>query len=474
MEVAMRKLSKNYAKLIKIKKSKLELLSPREIIDLYVYHDTSDNDSVRESFNINGEEYAGDVVGLISACDQAICCVLLDDGRYAYIVSNNYLSDCVQIDEEQVANLIKKQTIILQNSMVRRERMIIYPFIILLIAVFAIGIYQMKFQPSDNLIQIEKHKHKEFNSAAKMYDDISSSVVLIHTYDKAGESYGTSSGLIVTEDGYIVSCAHIYNDVVNPKFKVITSSGERFETVFVAGDIESDICILKIINPNSIKFKPVTFADSDNVDFGDKGYILGFPGGTTISPVITEGLISAPDVKIKTATGYESSCIQTDATANPGNSGGGLFDSHGSVIGLVTAKYSAINYENTIYCVPSKTIEKIVNRLFFVGYVSRPTFGISFTTTTELDIDNGLPYGGKIAAISDGSALTGLVEVGEIITHINGKAISLIYDFYDAVQLIDENNPMVTMTIYNIDSKISREIEFNVNFRVSSSGYVEQ
>lgn len=472
LEVCMNKLNKKYSKLINLKSNKLESLSNREIIDLYMQIDQCD--ITRETFFVEETEYTGDVIGIISACNQEICQLLLDDGTYVYIVSNDYLYTCTLMPEEHVAHLIKKQTALLKKSKIIKERFILYPILILLVAILAFCIGKMKFAPENKLISVTDGRAKEYGSAAEMYDSISDSVILIHTYDTTGESYGTSSGLIITEDGYIVSCAHIYSDIVNPKFKVITRTGERYETVFVAGDVESDICILKIINPDGIKFKPVTFANSNNVDFGDKGYILGFPGGATLSPVITEGLISAPDVRIKTATGYENSCIQTDATANPGNSGGGLFDSSGRVIGLVTSKYAASNYENTIYCVPSLTIEKIVNRLFYIGYISRPTFGISFTLTSELDIDNGLPYGGKIASVAEGSALIGLIEVDEIITHINGKQITLTYDFYDAVQEITENNPMVIVTVYNTESNTSRDVEFKTNFRVSSSGYTEE
>ena len=468
----MSSLNKKYSKLMNMKERKLELLTNKEIIDLYIGEDQTD--ITRETFCIDEVEYHGDVIGFISACEQEICQLLLDDGTYIYIVSNDHLVTRTLMSEEHVAYLIKKQATLLRKSKVIKERFILYPVLIILVVILAFGIGKIKFPVDEKLISVDNGKGKEFTSAAEMYNSVSDSVILIHTYDDTGENYGTSSGLIITEDGYIVSCAHIYNDVVNPKFKVITNNGDRYETVFVAGDVESDICILKIINPDGIKFKPVTFANSENVNFGDKGYILGFPGGFTLSPVITEGLISAPDVRIKTATGYENSCIQTDATANPGNSGGGLFDSSGRVIGIVTSKYSASNYENTIYCVPSATIEKIVNRLFYIGYISRPTFGISFTLTSELDIDNGLPYGGKIAAVSDGSALSGLIEVGEIITHINGNAISLTYEFYDAVQEITEDNPMVTVTIYNVETQQSRNVEFKVNFRVSSSGYAEQ
>jgi S1-C subfamily serine protease len=468
----MRNLNKQYAKLINLKDKKIESLSDKEIINLYIQ---SEHDEItRETFNIDDIEYTGNVVGIISACDQEICQMLLDDGTYIYVVSNDHLVTCTLIPEEHVAYLIKKQANLLKKARIKRERFILYPLLTILIVVLAIGVCKMKFPHEDKLISVTDKHSKEFNSAADMYDSVKDSVIIIHTYDTTGESYGTSSGLIVTEDGYVVSCAHIYSDITNPKFKVITNTGERYETVFVAGDVESDVCLLKIINPDSVKFKPVTFANSDNVGFGDKGYILGFPGGATLSPIITEGLISAPNVRTKTANGYTNSCIQTDATANPGSSGGGLFDSSGRVIGLVTSKYAVNNYEDTIYCVPSTTIEKVVNRLFYIGYVSRPTLGITFTMTSEVDLDNGLPYGGKISSLSDGSALAGLIEIDEIITHVNGKRITLTYDFYDAVQTITEENPIVTVTIYNSETKTSREVEFKSNFRVSSSGYLEQ
>lgn len=468
----MGKLKYHYEKLLKLKRTELDNLSNSEIIDLYILD--SGEIMENESFCVDDKEYNGTIVGFYSACDQEICRMLLEDGSSIYIISNNYLSDNVLVDEEKVAQLIKRQTRIIKKKKERSERTLIYTLVCILAVLLIVFIYRSQNANGEPIIKMHNNGGSAYSSTADLYNGVNDSVVLIYVYGDTIEQYGSASGMIITEDGYLISCAHIYNEIENPHFKVITGDGKRYETVFVAGDVESDICLLKIVNPDNVKFSPITLGNSNNIDFGDRGIILGFPGGSTLRPIVTEGLISAPSVGVRNSLGYELDCIQTSAVANPGSSGGGLFDGRGRVIGMITSKYAAGNYENTIYCVPSATIEYVVNKLFFTGYVSRPTLGISFITTNEIDIDNGLPYGGILMSIADGSPLKDLVYENEIITHVNGKEITLVYDFYDAFRNIDESNPDVTIKVYNQDNKDYRDVSFTVNFRISSSGYNEK
>jgi serine protease Do len=309
-----------------------------------------------------------------------------------------------------------------------------------------------------------------YERADSLYSKVNDSVVLLRVYNRDETEYGTASGIIVSDDGYIISCAHIYDDIANPVFKVVTQTGKTYQATFVAGDVESDLCLLKIIKTED-RFTPVKFTNSSLVDAGDRAYILGFPGGGTVEPVITAGIISHPDVRITATNGYEISCIQTDTTANPGHSGGGLFDSMGHVIGLVSAKYVNNMYENTIYCVPSTTIAKVINNLYYNGYIARPTFGITFRDVSNVEMDNGVPYGGKLVEISETSPLHGLVTTGEVITAVNGNDITLAYDFYDAIQDITTQNPHVTLKIYNVETKEYRNVDIVVTFRIGENGY---
>ena len=180
------------------------------------------------------------------------------------------------------------------------------------------------------------------------------------------------------------------------------------------------------------------------------------------------------DVRHSNLTGYLNSYIQTDATANPGNSGGGLFNMKGQVIGIVTSKYTQSNYEGTIYSISSKTIKQVINDLFYTGYVSRPTLGITFTTTTNLELDQGIPYGSKVAEVKDTSKAFGLLNSGDIILEVNGKAISPAYELYDVLLDLPTDNPELTCKVYNPETKETKIVTFSATMRYSSTGYKQE
>ena len=448
-------------------KGEYSLLTTDEVLDMYVDEDL---DILDEELIIlvNGVETTGKIFKTFTIREKIYTCLKTDDGEFIFFTTEDITKDVTVVTRDYLRSEILSEVIELRNIQKESHKREVRFVLILAILTIIITSYCC-FKSSEKFISFDDYG-VNYERADLIYNKVDDSVVLLRVYNRDETEYGTSSGLIVSDDGYIVSCAHIYDDIANPIFKVVTNTGKTYQAAFVAGDIEADVCLLKIIKTED-KFTPVKFTNSSLVNAGDSAYILGFPGGGTVEPVITAGIVSHPDVRITAKNGYEIGCIQTDTTANPGHSGGGLFDSMGHVIGLVSAKYVSNTYENTIYCIPSATIEKVVNSLYYNGYIARPTFGITFQNVSNVEMDNGIPYGGKLVAIDATSSLYGLVEVGEVITAINGSDITLAYDFYDAIQNITTQNPQVTLKIYNIEKKEYRNVEFIVTFRIGESGY---
>lgn len=216
--------------------------------------------------------------------------------------------------------------------------------------------------------------------SASVAKKISASVVAITTENvQTSESWfgsqvssGAGSGVIVSKNGYIVTCAHVVSDAT--KIGVTTSDKKTYVATLVGQDTDSDIALLKI---NATGLTPATVADSDSIQQGEKVYAIGNPEGTFANS-ITSGIISAKSRKIAvTVSGSDSNSsygsqqtkqttmnvIQTDASVSPGNSGGGLFDETGCLIGIVNAKSAGSNTEGLGFAIPEKTVMKKVSSI---------------------------------------------------------------------------------------------------------------
>ena len=193
-------------------------------------------------------------------------------------------------------------------------------------------------------------------------------------------SSGAGSGVIMSSDGYIITCAHVVSGAST--IKVTTSDNKTYDATLVGSYSDNDIAVLKI---NATNLKPATFANSDKLIQGQSTYAVGNPEGT-FSDSITSGIVSALNRKITVQLDndddtssssnygrfgqlYSStktitiSVIQTDAAVSPGNSGGGLFNGNGDLIGIVNAKSSDTNSEGLGFAIPSNTALKIAKEL---------------------------------------------------------------------------------------------------------------
>lgn len=266
---------------------------------------------------------------------------------------------------------------------------------------------------------------------------------------------GAGSGVILTEDGYIVTNNHVIEGASS--IKVTLNDGSEASAKLVATDPQTDVAVIKINNDN---LTAASIGDSSKLVVGELAVAIGNPLGEFAGSA-TEGIISGLEREI-TIDNRAMSLIQTSASINPGNSGGGLFDEHGNLIGIVVAKSSGSEVEGLGFAIPSNTVKEIADDLIEKGYVSdRPVAGISVLDLT--DANDAMQYGVQLTGVY-------IAEVtGENAKKAGLKEGDLIYYFEDTkitgssqlVRLIQshEVGDTVTFTIIRENHMIDIDVK---------------
>ncbi len=220
-------------------------------------------------------------------------------------------------------------------------------------------------QPSTEIIVSEESKNtvQVANEASPCVVEISTESIATSIFMQQYVTDGAGSGVILSEDGYIVTNYHVIEDV--SKVTVKTHDGESYEATYVGSDQENDLAVIKI---EATGLKAVSFGDSDSIVVGQKAIAIGNPLGS-LGGTVTEGIISALDREI-TINGQTMNLLQTSAAINPGNSGGGLFDENARLVGIVNAKSSGSEIEGLGFAIPSNTVKEITDELIENGYYS--------------------------------------------------------------------------------------------------------
>ena len=241
----------------------------------------------------------------------------------------------------------------------------------------------------------------------------------------------TGSGIIISEDGYILTNNHIVSSSSEDDYYEVSSATKvtvklfnddtEYEAKIVGTDEQTDLAVIKIDKNNLPKAE---FADSDNIKVGEFAMAVGNPLGMESS--ITCGVVSAVNRKITDSDGNTYTLIQTDAAINAGNSGGALVNSEGQVIGINTLKLQGEGIEGMGFAIPINSTEDITSQLIQYSKVKRPYIGI-----TGMDLDentakaNNLVVGVYVKAIDDFSAAEkGGVKPGDVIIEADGQKIT--------------------------------------------------
>ena len=282
----------------------------------------------------------------------------------------------------------------------------------------------------------------------------------------------TGSGIVMSEDGYIITNAHvIYDDESQYQAGKATAvsvvmgdeNKTEYEAEIVGYDLQTDLAVLKI---DAHGLTAAEFGDSNELKVGELVVAIGNPLGFELYGTTTCGIVSALNRQV-TINEKEMTLIQTDAAINSGNSGGPLLNAYGQVIGINSAKmgstYGSASVEGLGFAIPISDAKDIVDSLINNGYVTgRPQFGITGVTVTEADADRfNLPQGVYVYAVGDGSAaaLAGMRQ-GDIITAIDGKSITTM-DELNEIKNQHNAGDTVSLTI----SRSGETIEVHVTLQ---------
>ena len=296
------------------------------------------------------------------------------------------------------------------------------------------------------------------------------SVVGIVVYTQAqsienlGQASSEGSGIILDDKGYIVTNAHVVNGAAS--IKVVLANEEEYEAKLVGLDTKTDLAVIKIDAKN---LSPATLGDSSQVEVGETVLAIGNPSGLTLAGSVTQGIVSATNRMVKdSSTGYNMTCLQTDAAINPGNSGGALVNEYGQVIGINSSKIAATEYEGIGFAIPTNEALPIINSLTKYGYVKdRARIGISYQQIDEIYAKlQNVPAGLFVVAVDQTTdAYKKGVRVNDIITKIDGKAVN---DSETVNDLLKSKKPgdTVRLTIYRINSTTRKSSTFELTVKL--------
>ena len=267
-------------------------------------------------------------------------------------------------------------------------------------------------------------------STAQVAEMVSPSVVVITTeqvvysqwswYGQSQVESGAGSGVIISSDGYILTCAHVVSGASNI---TVTIGDTDYPATLVGEDSTSDIAVLKI---DATGLTPAVIGDSDKLAVGETTVAVGNPRGT-LSNTVTQGIVSALNRQV-TVEDNDMTLIQTDTSISPGNSGGGLFNANGELIGVVNAKSSYSEAEGIGFAIPINTAMDIAQQLIENGAVARPVLGVSILDVQ--DSSTAQQYGVSALGVyvadvtKGGGAEAAGVQRGDRIIAIDDTAVS--------------------------------------------------
>ena len=286
---------------------------------------------------------------------------------------------------------------------------------------------------------------KYVNSCVGITVDIVSTNIFGQTVTGAA----AGSGFVITEDGYILTNYHVIDGANS--IKVTFDNGKEYTATYVGGEEKNDIAVIKV---DATGLTPVVIGKSSDMLVGEQVTTIGNPlGELTFSE--STGIISALDRSITMSDGRQMNMIQTDCAINSGNSGGPLFNSHGEVIGIVSAKYSSgsnsssASVEGLGFAIPMDDVASMVSDLVKNGYVTgKPIMGISVADVDESVTSYGVPQGAIIRVVTPDlcGAKAGL-QAGDIVTKIDDTDVTSASDLTSAIGNYKPGDK-VTLTIF--------------------------
>ena len=274
--------------------------------------------------------------------------------------------------------------------------------------------------------------------------EISTESVVTGSFARQYVQQGAGSGVIISQDGYILTNNHVIDGANSVKVRL--RDGTEYDATIVGSDASNDIALLKVSATN---LSAATFGDSSSLAVGDYVVAIGNPLGE-LGGTVTDGIISALARKV-TIDDTQMTLLQTNAQVNPGNSGGGLFNANGELVGIVNAKQSATEVEGIAFAIPINNVLDILSDLKEYGYVTgKVDLGIEFTdiTSDETAFYYGVNrIGCYVLSVSSGSnAEKAGITRGDLVTQVNDKDVSTSADINSALEKAEVGDT-VTFTV---------------------------
>jgi serine protease Do len=263
---------------------------------------------------------------------------------------------------------------------------------------------------------------------------ITTEQVVYSTWSWYGQSQvqsGAGSGVIISSDGYVLTCDHVISGASNI---IVTIDDVDYTATVVGEDSDSDIAVLKI---DATGLTPAVMGDSDALAVGEGAVAVGNPLGE-LGGTVTNGIISALNRSVS-VEGKTMNLIQTNASVSPGNSGGGLFNMAGELIGIVNAKSSDEDAEGLGFAIPINTAMQIAQDLLENGYVTgRPALGVTVLAVTDSSTAQQYgvsTYGVYIVGVTEGGgAANAGLQAGDRIVSIENTEVTANDDLTNVIQ----------------------------------------
>lgn len=299
---------------------------------------------------------------------------------------------------------------------------------------------------------------KEPGTFATVAANVSGSVVEIRTETVSTSSIfsqyiteGAGSGVIITSDGYIITNNHVIDGAST--VTVTTTDGTKYPAEVIGYDSQSDLAVLKV---EASGLMPAVVGDSSKLVVGEEVLAIGNPLGS-LGGTVTNGIISALARQV-TIDGTEMTLLQTNAAVNPGNSGGGLFNLSGELVGIVNAKSSGSGIEGLGFAIPSNMASQVVEQLINYGYVrGRVSLGITYMDIS--DSYTAMMYRvNTLGVYILESEYNDELKIGDRVTAVDGKEITYGNDI-KAILKDHKVGDKITLTVVRDGRYVDVEME---------------
>lgn len=289
----------------------------------------------------------------------------------------------------------------------------------------------------------------------------------------------TGSGVVITTQGHVVTNYHVVEGASDVQ---ILWQGQYLKAEIVGVDELTDLAVLRVME--DVSLPAVKMGNAQDVRVGDWAIVIGNPLGKQFADTVTVGVVSALNREISGSSIVKM--LQTDAAINSGNSGGGMFNTRGELIGIPSLKFSSsgrrdvASIEGIAMAIPMDVAQPIVNSLIQYGKVTRPKLGISVMTLrgSEEPREGMLPAGVYVSAVSEGSiAQQAGIKADDIIIRVDGERVMLHTDLTNHIAS-KQPGDRVALTVYRIaglaeltvQDRVPKgeELEFDIELQVPS------